>query len=223
MNIFRSKPKSDLLQECNDDTVRMLELGHEMFELVTTALVQDSPPEDVKTIKKMDKEMNRLHRDVRRKVYEHLSLTGTRDLYNSLLLLSVVDGAERVGDYDKNIAEIITIIPRRLDFGEYTDEFNLLWKRTNQFFDATISAFRDDDEAKAQMVLENYGAISDTCDDMIDEILAGESEMIKRDLVALMMLVRFFKRVNAHLKNIASTITNPFHQIGYRPKKKKKK
>ncbi len=221
MNIFRSKPKSNLLQECIEDTVRMLDMGHEMFQLVTTALVEDSPPEDVKTIKKMDKEMNRLHRDVRRKVYEHLSLTGTQDLYYSLVLLSVVDDTERVGDYDKNIAEIITIIPRRLDFGEYTQRFNNLWERTNVFFDATLTAFREDDETKARFVLEHYGHLSDTCDDMIDEILAGESETIKRDLVALIMLVRFFKRVNAHLKNIASTLTNPFHQIGYRPKKEK--
>lgn len=220
MNIFRSKPKSNLLQECVAETVEMLDLSHEMFQLVTTALVEDSPPEDVKKIKMMDKEMNRLHRDVRRKVYEHLSLTGTQDLYYSLVLLSVVDDTERVGDYDKNIAEIITLIPRQLDFEHYTEEFNRLWKRTNQFFDATISAFREDDEEKARLVLEQYGDVSDTCDDMIDEILGADSDVIKRDLVALMMLVRFFKRVNAHLKNIASTITNPFHQIGYRPKKK---
>lgn len=201
--------------------MRMLEMAQEMFQLVTTALVEDSPPEDVKTIKKMDKEMNRLHRDVRRKVYEHLSLTGTQDLYYSLVLLSVVDDTERVGDYDKNIAEIITIIPRRLQFGEYTDRFNDLWKRTNEFFDATLTAFREDDEARAGFVLEHYGVVSDTCDDIIDEILAADMESIKRDLVALILLVRFFKRVNAHLKNIASTLTNPFHQIGYRPKKEK--
>lgn len=218
MNIFRSR-RSDLLQECIDDTVRMLDLGHEMFQLVTTALVEDAPAEDVKTIKKMDKEMNRLHRDVRRKVYEHLSLTGTHDLYYSLVLLSVVDDTERVGDYDKNIAEIITLVPRRLDFGKYTERFNNLWKRTNEFFDATLTAFREDDEARARFVLENYGELSDTCDDTIDEILATDSDVIQRDLVSLILLVRFFKRVNAHLKNIASTLTNPFHQIGYRPRK----
>lgn len=219
MNIFKSSPKSDLLRECIDETVRMLDLGHEMFQLVTTALVQDAPPEDVQKIKKMDKEMNRSHRAVRRKVYEHLSLTGTQDLYFSLILLSVVDDTERVGDYDKNIAEIITLVPRRLDFGPYTDDFNALWEQTNQFFDATIKAFKDDDEAAARLVLRSYGRVSDMCDDMIDEIIGDEhNELIKRDLVALILIVRFFKRVNAHLKNIASTLTNPFHRIGYRPK-----
>ncbi len=219
MNIFKSNPKSDLLQECIDETVRMLDLSHEMFQLVTTALVQDAPPEDVRTIKKMDKEMNRLHRDVRRKVYEHLTLAGTHDLYFSLVLLSIVDDTERVGDYDKNIAEIITLIPRRLEFGPYTEDFNLLWKQTNRFFDATITAFREDDESEARFVLDKYGEVSDTCDDMIDDIIGGaDTEFIARDLVALMMLVRFFKRVNAHLKNISSSLTNPFHRIGYRPK-----
>lgn len=219
MNLFRSSPKSDLLKECIDETVHMLDLGHEMFQLVTTALVQDAPPEDVRKIKKMDKEMNRSHRAVRRKVYEHLSLTGNQDLYFSLVLLSIVDDTERVGDYDKNIAEIITLVPRRLDFGEYTEDFNALWERTNEFFESTIKAFRDDDETAARYVLQSYGAISDTCDNMINDIIGGDDkEMINRDLVALMMIVRFFKRVNAHLKNIASSLTNPFHRIGYRPK-----
>ena len=222
MNIFRSSPKSDLLKECIDETVHMLDLGHEMFQLVTTALVQNAPPEDVRKIKKMDKEMNRSHRSVRRKVYEHLSLTGNQDLYFSLVLLSIVDDTERVGDYDKNIAEIITLVPRRLDFGPYTDDFNALWERTNEIFEATIKAFRDDDESAAMIVLRSYGAISDMCDDMIDDIIGGDdNEMINRDLVALMLIVRFFKRVNAHLKNIASSMTNPFHRIGYRPKDEK--
>ena len=220
MNLFKGKPKSGLLQEAFDETVKMLELSQEMFQLVTVALAQESAPDILQTIKTTDKEVNRLHRDVRRKVFEHLSIAGNQDLYSALILLSVVDDTERVGDYNKNIADIISLMPRKLDFGEYTISFDQVWKETNEFFESSLKAFREDDESSATFVLESYGKLSDVCDDVIEKILTAEDDQgIRRDLVALVLLMRFFKRVNAHLKNIASTVVNPFHRIGYKPKK----
>jgi phosphate uptake regulator len=220
MNLFKGKPKSGLLQEAFDQTVKMFELSQEMFQLVTVALAQESAPDILQTIKQTDKEVNRLHRDVRRKVFEHLSIAGNQDLYSALILLSVVDDTERVGDYNKNIADIITLMPRKLDFGEYTSAFDQVWRETNEFFEASLKAFREDDEASALFVLESYGKLSDVCDEVIEKILTAKDDQgIRRDLVALVLLMRFFKRVNAHLKNIASTVVNPFHRIGYKPKK----
>ena len=31
------------------------------------------------------------------------------------------------------------------------------------------------------------------------------------------LIMRYFKRVNAHLKNSATSVINPFHEIGFRP------
>jgi phosphate transport system protein len=220
MDLFKTKPKSDLLKDAVRDTMKMLDLNREMFQLVTKALSEESLPELVQTIKRTDKEVNRLHRDVRRKVFEHLAIVGTNDLYSALVLLSVVDDSERVGDYNKNIAEVINLMPGKLNFGEYDASFKEVWDSTSEFFEATLKAFRDDDEASASFVLEKYGTLSDICDDTVDRILTDDTEGgIPRDLVALMLLMRFFKRVNAHLKNIASTIVNPFDRIGYKMRK----
>jgi len=33
--------------------------------------------------------------------------------------------------------------------------------------------------------------------------------------------LRYLKRVSAHLKNVATSVVNPYHRIGYKEKKKK--
>ena len=38
---------------------------------------------------------------------------------------------------------------------------------------------------------------------------------------ALALYFRSLKRINAHLRNVATGVVNPFHRIGYKPKKKK--
>lgn len=222
MNIFKWKSRPPLIDEARNDAVRMLEMGQEMFELVTVSMAQDTLPGGLATIKQMDKEINRIHRDVRKKAFEHLSITGNKELFTSLVLLSVVDDSERIGDYNKNIGELIHLLPKKLDFQKHGETFDRLWKDTGTAFELTLKAFRDDDEEAAHRVLSAYGGLSDTCDDVIDDIIGVDSGSIPRDLVGLMLLLRYFKRVNAHLKNIASTVVNPFHRIGYKPKSGKR-
>lgn len=220
MKLFRSVPRSNLIHEAHDEAVTMLELGREFFDLVTNLYLENSPKEKLEEIKRKDKIINKIHRSVRRKVYEHLSITGNQDLFASLVLLSVVDDSERIGDYDKNIADVFYLLPRKLDFGQYHAIFDQVIHQTRGLFADTLKAFRDDDEKSAARVLELYGSISDTCDDTIEEIIKDESrDTIEKDLVAFILLMRYLKRVAAHLKNVSSTIINPFHRIGYKAKR----
>lgn len=198
----------------------MLELGQGMFRQLTQAWTGETQPGELDELKKQDKTINFLHREVRRKVYEHLSLTGNESLFSALVLLSVVDDSERIGDYGKNIAELVSFTPGSLDFGKYADVFERVWKQSNEMFENTIKAIRDDDEKSALLVMDAYVPISNTVDDLIERMFREENgDMIKREYVALMLLMRYFKRVDAHLKNIASTVVNPFHRIGYKAKK----
>jgi len=84
----------------------------------------------------------------------------------------------------------------------------------------TLNAIRDDDINAAAHVLNIYDEVSDICDGIIKKIMIENTNAIPKDLVALILLLRYFKRVNAHLKNVCSAVINPFHRIGYKPKKK---
>ena len=40
--------------------------------------------------------------------------------------------------------------------------------------------------------------------------------------VTVALYLRYLKRVSAHLKNVATSVVNPYHRIGFREKKSKK-
>jgi len=40
------------------------------------------------------------------------------------------------------------------------------------------------------------------------------------DAAALALYIRWLKRINSHLRNITTSIVNPFDRIGFEPKKK---
>ncbi|NOY61305.1 MAG: DUF47 family protein [Calditrichaeota bacterium] len=222
--LFSKKKEAEkgLVDAAFDEAVQMLQMGQQMFALVTNALVETSVDEDIAKISTIDKEINKLHRNVRKKIFEHLSISGGRDLFSSLVLLSVVNDLERIGDYNKNIADIIEMIPTKLDLGEYDKPLKKLYKETDNFFNLTLSAFGEEDEKSAKAVLKKYRQISRTCDGLLRKMFEENqsSKKVNKDLIAFVLLIRYFKRLNAHLKNIASTVVNPFHRIGYRQKKK---
>jgi phosphate transport system protein len=216
MSIFQKNDPS-LVTIALKNAIIMLELGQEMFSLVTDSLVKDTEPEKARNIKQMDKEINKIHREVNRQIFEHLAISPNKNLFPSLVLLTVVKDSERIGDYNKNIAELLEMMPEHLDLEKYSDTFQKLWRETTQMFDEAIRAFKEENEQLAHKVLEEYTHISKICDEIIVQILTeGKSKGIKKDLVFLVLLMRYFKRVNAHLKNIASTVVNPFHRIGYK-------
>jgi len=39
------------------------------------------------------------------------------------------------------------------------------------------------------------------------------------DAAAMALYIRFLKRVNSHLRNITTSVVNPFDRIGFNPKK----
>jgi phosphate transport system protein len=221
MSFLKRSDKTDqsLVNIANENAIRMLEMGHKLFLMVTETLIKDTCKEDLDKIRKIDKEIDQLHREVRRQVYEHLSLSGAKDLFFSLVLLSVVDDSERIGDHSKNIAEIIEIIPQKCDFGKLHKSFLKIWKQTDELFKRTLKAFISEDESMAEKILQEYRELSNTCDGIITAILSDKkTESVKKDIVALILLLRFFKRIDAHLKDIASTVINPYPRIGYKYK-----
>lgn len=216
------KKHHTLVEQAMDEFLQMIQHSHNMFGIVTEALVEKVEGERLATIKNLDKQLNKMHRNVRKKIFEHLSITGSTDLPASLVILTVVNDSERIGDYTKNIIEIVEMLPYKLEFGKYRKQLDNIWRNTDLHFTMTLEAFKEDDEEKAYNVVRKCKSNAKKCESVIQSILTEDgSDKVKRDYIALILLMRYFKRVNAHLKNIASTVVNPFHRIGYKPQKKK--
>ncbi len=208
-----------LLHTAEKEFIDMLQLGAKMFNVAVEPIVGEKTDRQVEDFHSMDKKINKRHRDVRRKLFEHLSFSGGQDLFPSLVLLSVVDDSERIGDYIKNIAEILAARSNKLDIGAFDKDLKNICEITNLTFAHTLDAFVQQDEKLAEKIVMDYKKTATTCDSVLHNILKTKDDKVGKDHVALALLLRYLKRINAHLKNIASSVVNPFHRIGYKVKK----
>ena len=208
-----------LLDEARRESLEMLSLAQEMFEVVLEAMVEEIDKETMHRIAKMDRELNDKQQDIRRKVFEHLAVSKGSDLLMGLVLTSVVIDLERIGDYTKNIGEAVSFFPGRLDCTPHGTKCEDVIDRIRRLFVLTIKSFERADPQKARESADFYHLISRDVDETINAMLGAGSpeESIERRTLGLVLLLRYLKRLGAHMKNICTAISNPFPAIGYRP------
>jgi phosphate uptake regulator len=88
-------------------------------------------------------------------------------------------------------------------------------------FEDLVPALKDSDEELARGILRSHKSVSGRVERGLqllrsDQVLKGQSGRA----VTAALYLRYLKRVSAHLKNVATSVVNPFHRIGYREKKK---
>jgi phosphate uptake regulator len=204
--------KNNPLKVSYDETAQMLETAQELFEQATRYVLEGRKPDFDLHLR--DKELNKLHQDIRRRLLEHLSLNPRQDIVGSLVLLSVINDVERLGDYSKNIEEL-----PQMPGGEgvarcVTDAMSRATPLVLRQFERAYSAFTEGDAEKAAEVMRGHAEIRDLCDSHVEEMFVDES-VSRRCAVMAALYMRFLKRIGAHLKNICSGIANPFDMIGY--------
>lgn len=208
-----------LLDEARFETIEMLDLAEQMFEVILDAMVEEVDESILERIASMDRVLNESQRCIRKKVFEHLAISKGRDLLSGLVLTSVVIDLERIGDYTKNMGELVVFIPGKLEFGKRDALYQSVSGRTRELFVRTKEAFEKGDAKAAREHVRFYHGISRDVDEALKQILeagAPEDTVTKR-VLGLAMLLRYLKRVAAHLKNICTALTNPFPSIGFRP------
>jgi len=191
----------------------MLINAKEMFSLATSSLVEGRiSTEEIGTIiKEMDISLNKLQRKIRRHVVTHLSVQGTGDIVPCLQLMSITKDAERIGDFCKNIQEIVPESPNLLSDPLLPDILDmrakiLIW------FDQTKRAFDRNDKDLAQKTREEAYLHEKECDRLLWSLAADNKG---RNAVPIALLIRFFKRVAAHLGNICTSVVQPLDKLDY--------
>ena len=93
----------------------MFHLSHEMFTDSVNALRSGEKNKVIKSIKLRDEEINQYHRDIRKKVVTHYSVSkDVTNINSGLVLINMVIDIERVGDYTKNILDLAKYYPKKL-------------------------------------------------------------------------------------------------------------
>jgi Na+/phosphate symporter len=207
-NIFRKQGRSTLIDAAFDDISSMLAQSYEMMKVAVPALLDNAPVEV--DIDSMDDRVDEGERMVRRTVLEHLSVNPTQDLVVSLVLVSMVQDAERVGDFSSGILKLISMAksPREGDFAE---RLRAISNRIEPLFELCEQAFREDDIEKANELITTHHQVR-------DELKAYTNTVADSDLSADMAVVyssaaSMLRRISAHLSNIASSVVQPYDRI----------
>lgn len=215
LNLWKSE---GLLEQSWKESYEMLQLSREIFLQAVDHLHSGGNTKILKALKRRDKEINDFHRDVRRKVMTHYSVSqDTTDLVNGLILINMVVDIERLGDYAKNILDLAIHLPEPLDIPSVSKELSEIEDEVLRRFDKTIRAIHTQDSEVAKSLLETYNDnVSKIADEFVDEIIEGKLEFQNQSIsAAIALYTRYLKRIGGHLKNITTTLVNPFDSIGY--------
>ena len=210
--------KGSDIDRCRADALEMIHTAKEMYVVVQRALHEREDPNVRARVKGMDQAVNHVQADVRRRVYRHLALSRERDLLSALQLHDIVNEIERVGDYSKNIAELVDMLSGPVDWGEREQGMRATHHDVLKMFDETFTCIEKGDRDAGRRCDELYGSVARYCDALLEEVVTEgdeDTERVARSHLSLVLMLRYTKRVAAHLRNAALTITNPYHRLGY--------
>ena len=212
LSIFKT---SNPLQAMGENFARMLTLTYEMtVEAGEIYFGMKASPEARTAIYEHDVRVNKLQRTIRKQVVKHLSIPGNRpDVPYSLLLVSLVKDVERIGDYAKNLSEIIDIQDGSLPEGEILDELKEICRGVEAAFQAAAGVFSTSNQERAVPLMQQGRDIAHRCDALVTRI--GRSSYAAGQTTALVLGTRFYKRIGGHVLNVLSSVVMPLHKVDY--------
>ena len=212
LGIFKT---SNPLQAMGVSFARMLALTYEMtVEAGEIYFVMKASPEARTTIYEHDVHVNKLQRTIRKQVVKHLSIPGNRpDVPYSLLLVSLVKDVERIGDYAKNLSEVIDIQDGALPEGEILDELKEIRRGVEAAFQVAADVFATSNRERAIPLMQQSRDIAHRCDALVTRI--GRSSYSAGQTTALVLGTRFYKRIGGHVLNVLSSVVMPLHKVDY--------
>ena len=206
--LFGPEERSALVNAAFADVSQMLHLSAEMLDHSLEVLLENQPVSV--DLEDMDDVVDESERRVRRTILQHLAVNPRQDLVASLVLVSMVQDAERIGDFARGLVELMKMArsPRQ---GVFRDELRALAARVRPLFDICERAFREGDEAQARQVMAAHSGLR-------KELKEYRGRVANSDLSADMAIVyagaaQILRRVGAHLSNIATTVVQPYDKI----------
>ena len=204
---------SGLIGESENIVSEMLDIAYNMFRYSMKIVIEKAKEKE--NIYAIDKKLNALEIEVRKKILEHLSINPSQDITPSLVLVTIVVDIERLGDYSKNLIEVSHKYPKPLK-GKYIEQIKNLEEKVQVCFANTINIYKEQDEKMGKEIMKKLSELIDECQDLL-EILIEDDSLNSKEGIIYSLLIRHLKRVSAHVRNVCSSIVNPFYRLGYKP------
>ncbi|MFC1901083.1 PhoU domain-containing protein [Chloroflexota bacterium] len=205
---------STLIRKALDEFVTMIGNCEYLYDEAWRVLsTQDNIEKIPQDFYDRDIEVNYQEKEIRRLLFEHLSIRPKHDISGSLALMSLVKDAERIGDYSKNIFEAGILYKGTIKGIKFYARLAETQKNIADNFPTLKEAFKKSDEKLAKEILKNYTPIKRECDKILYALF--EAELSPNEAVVTAMLTRYFKRINSHVSNVASGIVYPLNEIDF--------
>lgn len=213
-NILKFWKGKDFSKYVLEEFKNMLDDAEGMFTAVCKKLIHGVKETNLEDkIYDVDKKINDLQKDIRKRIIEHLSLQPSADVPTCLILMSVVKDAERLGDYSKNLLEVGSLLAEPINKERYLKLFDGIEEKVAGLFKQTKRAFIDSDESEAELSWVHKREIVKRCEAIINRL--ATSDISPNEAVCFVLMARYFKRIAAHLTNIATSVILPVAELDY--------
>ena len=217
-DIWTKKP---ILDHAYKDALYMLQGDKFMFNEVCNVLISGvtirkahGDKNIVEVIDAEDERINSYAQKLRNRIMEYLAANSAPNVASALILTSIIIDLERLGDYTKDLARMTLLKPVEMK-GKYFAAICNVKNNILKMFELTANAFENKDKEKASTVMHMNSDVRKATDDVLlkldtDKNLAGHYGVVYA------FYIRFFRRVSAHLENIASSVIAPFPYLGFK-------
>jgi phosphate uptake regulator len=212
LSILRS---DDPLGAMGEEFRRMLNLTYDMTMLAGEIYFGKKPsPEERSHIYKEDRQVNILERKIRKLVVAHLSVPSNRaSVPYCLILMSLVKDVERLGDYAKNLSEVVDIYPDPLPDDDHVRELQEIRVGVERSFHAAYEVFATSDREKALELILAGRELAHRTDALLAKVAKGPYDA--GTATALVLGARYYKRIGGHVLNVLSSVVMPVHKVDY--------
>jgi phosphate uptake regulator len=210
---FLTGARPPLIDRAVGDLGAMLDTAAEMFAAASACLLDNEP---LRTdLAALDDRVNEGEQAVRRSVLEHVTVAPQDETSFSLLLVSVVQDAERCGDLAKTLAKVSELAdaPR---MGPHVERLAGLRDRVASAFPRARRAFLDGNSALAREVMDEHAQTKGDVAEAIRQI-ASDPDLTPNAAAVLAMSARIVGRTSSHLSNIVSAVALSFDQVRNAP------
>jgi len=213
LEFFKGRRQSPI-DEVRATLVRMLEDGHDVFVTASEALFGGGKSKATKReVRSTDQEINQMQASVRRALMVHAAVN-SGDLPLVLQYASIVKDAERVGDYAKNLYDLVRY---GANFAGAIDEDELVGYR-DAVADLILEAaavFDAMDTERAQALLNKADGFLKDYDGHVKAQCKAPPGTDARFAVTRALYYRFLKRVTAHVMNVLTSLVQPLDRLDY--------
>lgn len=214
--LYSALTSENTLNLAFEDLTQMLKHGAWMFDRANEVLHSKASADEVRQpLYARDQAINELERSIRRKVLRHLTVNPGHDVAICLALMSVAKDAERIGDYCKNVFEVGHFYSEGFHVPKYQEPLDNMALEMGGLFDKVIKATRDSDEQQARQALSKAVEVRQRSDRLIEELFRDEHHIAFHEAVAYSLLARHYKRVAAHLANIATAVLGRLEDLDF--------